>query len=436
VTFFPRRIVAATLVAIAPLLAAITPAAAQTVSGRLTTSVYVYERSDSAHASSDQAHLYQGLLFSLKQSALTLHAYGQVDGDVSNSLAGDGKFRMFQLYLDWQPAGTAQIKIGRQAVFAGAGVGTVDGVGARVRPLPWLGVKAFAGGLVPANQRFAIADDLSSHHAWGGQIQLTPDPSLRGSLSYARKRQDRATYSTVRSDSLGNLFTQEIDGSDRAYELASADVGWSLTPRTDLYGRADLDVYSLEPSRAEVSARSNVTPRIVLTGAYTFRSPRMPWNSIFAVFNTEDNHEIEGDVSYRVLPLLRVYAEAGGILYSGDQSFRSTLGVDMGYAGLSWLHRSGFGGDLEGLNASLYRPLEHGRITPNLQISWASYRAEPGSGNQSSLFSGAAGVLVEPVKGISVDSEVQVLHNPHYDDDVRFLFRLQYWFFKKLGGTP
>jgi hypothetical protein len=186
-------------------------------------------------------------------------------------------------------------------------------------------------------------------------------------------------------------------------------------------------------SRAEFSARSEVSSGVVLNGSYTFRSPRLPWNSIFSAFDVKDNHEIEGGIYYRYKPSLRFYGNAAGILYSDDdESLRFTLGAECNYGALSLVNRSGYAGSLNGVNASLYYPLQQGKILPSAQLSWASYKLDANANDRESLFSGAAGLLVRPWNVLTLDSQLQYLHNRYYSNDLRFLVRLQYWFFTKV----
>ena len=124
------------------------------------------------------------------------------------------------------------------------------------------------------------------------------------------------------------------------------------------------------------------------------RSPRLPWNSIFSAFDVEDNHEVEGGIYYRYKPSLRFYGNASGIFYSGDESFRFTASSECNYGELSFVHRSGYAGNLNGANVSLYYPLQQGKITPSVQLSWASYKLDAKANERESLFSGAAGLLV------------------------------------------
>jgi len=410
---------------------------AQTLSGRLTSSFYAYERSDSSAFTSNDVRAYQAFQFDFAGKNFVVRTYGQLDRDFDSKLAGDGKARLYNFYLDWKNLGQrVDVQIGRQPIFGGVAVGAIDGAQIKVRAAHWLRLKAFGGGLLPSDRRIKLTDDFDKNFMAGGQASLKPNDDWNVSVSFFEKRQLRPGYETLRADSIGNVFTQFVEPSDRAYRLGAVDASWYASAKTSFYGRSDYDFHAEQITRAELSLRSEVSSQTVLNGSYTFRSPRLPWNSIFAAFNVEDNHEVEGGVYYQHKPSLRFYGNAAGIFYSGgDNSLRFTVGTDVKYGGLNFVHRTGYAGSLDGINASCYYPTHDGKLMPSLQLSWATYKLDSEQSERESLYSGAAGVLVRPVKTVTIDGQLQLLRNRYYSNDVRFLLRLQYWFFNKLGAA-
>ena len=408
---------------------------AQSLSARLTTSLYVLERADSTDQESTHARGYQAFQLSLAKNNISIHTYGQVDGDFNTQLAGDAKLRMYNLYLEWQNrASWGGIRVGRQPIFAGVAVGTVDGAQVKLRLARWLRIKGFGGGLLPADQEFGFIDDVDVNYMVGGQAVILPASEARVSLSFLNKRQSREGFNTLRADSIGSVFTQFVNPSDRALQLASIDASWAIHPKTSLRGRGDYDFYGQRVTRGEVSLRSDLSPKFAVIGGYTYRFPRLPWNSIFSVFNVEENHEVEAEIYYRHTPSLRFYGSGAGIFYSDDESYRATAGAETNFGSVSYVHRGGFAGALDGINASAYYPLRRGRVTPMAQLSWASYKPDSDLESRESLFTGIAGVTVRPVKKFTVDGQVQVLSNRFYSSDLRFLVRLQYWIFEDFGA--
>ncbi|MGH7495278.1 MAG: hypothetical protein ACREOO_23155 [bacterium] len=409
---------------------------AQTLSGRLTSSLYAFQRSDSINIESSSARGYQAYQIDFSTKNILVRSYGQFDTDFSTPLAGDGKARMYNLYLEWKNiAQRVDVQFGRQPVFGGVAVGTIDGAQIKVRAAPWLRLKAFGGGLLPADQRVKVIDDFDQNYMAGGQAVWTPKTDLNLSLSFFDKRQLRPGYDAQRADSVGNVFTLYVEPTDRASRLGSLDASWFVNAKTSLYARSDYDFHAEELARGDLSVRAEISPEMILTGNYIYRSPRLPWNSIFSAFNVEDNHEVEGGFYYQYRPSLRLYGNAAAIFYSGDESLRLTVGTELKYGGVSYVHRGGYAGNLDGLNASFYYPTRRNQFMPSVQLSWATYKLDGDAPERESLFSGAAGLLVRPMKKLTLDGQFQLLHNRYYKNDVRFMFRLQYWFFTKLSAA-
>lgn len=404
----------------------------QTLSGRLTSSFYSFERSDTSNVTSTHARGFQGFQLDYRSKNILLRSYGQFDGDFNTQLAGDGKVRLYNLFLQYNsPDRRLLVKLGRQPVFGGFTFGTVDGVQLRAKLTNWLRLKAFGGGLMPSDQRIKLIDDVENNHLLGGQATLQPRTDLRLRLSFMDKKRSRAGYTALRSDSVGNVFTQEINPTDQAYRLGTLDLSWQ-NQKTSIYARSDLDLYANKLSRAEVSVHSEVSAALTLSGAYTFRSPRLPWNSIFSVFDVENNHEIEGGFYYHRTPSLAVYFNAAGILYEEDSSLRGTLGFEANHLNLSYVHRSGYAGVLDGLNGAFSYPLRDGKLLPQVQLSWASYKVDENAAERETLLASAIGLLMRPHKFMTIDAHVQFLRNRFYSNDMRVLLRYQYWFFTNL----
>jgi len=407
---------------------------AQTFSGRTITSFYAYQRSDTVDVSSQQSRGYQGFQLNLRQKNLTLSTYGQVDYDFSTPLENDPKLRLFNLYLQWrQIARVAELKLGRMPVFAGVGVGTIDGAQLKIRLGKWGHVKAFGGGLLPPNQKLKVIDNLSDNYMAGGQFRVFPLHGLNVSLSYFNKRQQRASYYAERADSIGNVLKQFVEPSSNAFEFAALDASWLVTPVTSLYARGDYDFNGKKLTRVEFSFRTTVSTRLTLNGAYAYRSPRLPWNSIFSVFNTEENHEFEFGLFYRYRPGVQFFGNGAYIAYPDDSSLRLSLGLNVPIGSMSFVHRSGYAGDLQGLNLYLYRALQQGKLIPKLQFSWASYKLTSEASSRETLLSAAAGMRYRLANRWALDGEIQVLNNRYYSYDTRLLFRLQYRFFTRFG---
>lgn len=410
-------------------------AAAQTLSGRLTSSIYVFDRADSAGSRTSYGRAFQTVQVSHVTRRLGFHAYGQVDGDVAEPLTGDPKPRLYGLYAEWKDSACAtSVRLGRQPVFAAAGNGTLDGIRAGMKVTSRLRLVGFAGGLPPRDQAPRLTADPAHEYMAGAQVIVTPVADAHVSLSWYTKHQTRLSYTALRADSAGSLFTRTIRPTDSVENRGALDATWIAFRGTDVHGRADWDFLGTRVVRGELSARARVAPQATVSGMYSYRAPRLAANSIFSVFGGAASHELESRVSYRVHPPLAVGVEVAGIVTAGEVSFRSGLGLEADAGAVRWIHQSGFTGALDGIDASAQFALLGGRLVPALQFSWAAYRSGNTGGGRETALAETTRLTVRAHRDVSCDMEVQVLHNRYYTSDVRFLGRLQYAFFRRWGG--
>ncbi|KAA3658778.1 MAG: hypothetical protein DWQ10_10405 [Calditrichaeota bacterium] len=410
----------------------IATASAQTFSGRVTSSFYAYERADSIDNTSTHARGYQGFQFDYRTKNILLRTFGQVNSDFNTTLDGDGVLRMYSLYLQWRNfANRVDLKLGRQPVFGGISSGTFDGASVQLKAAKWLRFKAFGGGLLPATQEMKLIDDLDKNFLMGGQISYIPNNDLIINASYNLKRQNRLGYNTRRSDEYGNVYTAFIEPREQEYQLVSLDGYWSAKKNLTVFTRHDFDLNHDQLTRSEFNVNAAVNEKISLTGTYLFRSPLLPANSIFSVFNIATNSEVEGGINYRMNQKLSFYVNSAAIMYDADNSLRTTLGVTRGNNSVQYFLRRGYAGIMDGFNLSSWYPMLGGKLLPNLMISWAKYKIDEDVEDSINLFSGSLGVTYKPVRSISVSSQVFLLSNKFYEKDYRFIMRLQYWFFMR-----
>ncbi|KAA3612305.1 MAG: hypothetical protein DWQ05_20115 [Calditrichaeota bacterium] len=405
---------------------------AQTFSGRVTSSFYAYERADSIDVSSTHARGYQGFQFDYRTKNLLLRTFGQVNSDFNTTIDGDGVLRMYNLYLQWSNiAKRVDLKLGRQPVFGGINSGTFDGFQVKVKATKWLKFKAFGGGLLPATQEMKIIDDLDKNFLVGGQISYLPKSDLQVNASYNLKRQNRPGYNTRRSDEFGNVYSTFIEPREQEYQFVSLDGYWTAKKDLTLFTRHDFDLNHENLTRSEFNVNAALNEKISITGTYLFRSPLLPANSIFSVFNVADNSEYEAGINYRLNQRMSVYLNSAAIVYESDESIRSTIGLTHGNNSVQYFLRRGYAGVMDGFNLSSYYPLMGGKLMPNVMISWASYKIDENVDEGINLFSGSFGLAYKPIRSVSVSTQLYLLSNKYYDNDYRFLMRLQYWFFVK-----
>jgi len=322
------------------------------------------------------------------------------------------------------------LKLGRFAVYSGVGVGTIDGAFINAKILKSLSANVYGGFLPPAEQKFGITSDAKNNFMFGGQLKFSRD-DLNASVSYFNQHRKPKPYSTLRADSLGDVFIQEINPTSSQYQIISADVGYDFSI-FEFYSRADFDLNKSKFSRGEVSLGVNLTNRLKLNACYDYRDPRIPVNSIFSVFNYGVTKEIEVGVNYKISSLLRVIVGFSNVNYVDEKSQRIIFGFDAGYGSVNLAKRIGYAGELDGISAQFYYPMFGDRFIPNVGLSYASYKLSDAVEKEKDLIL-SLGANYKLNKSFSFDIQGQYLRNKFYKSDFRFFIKLNYWLFTNIG---
>ncbi|HMK38547.1 MAG TPA: hypothetical protein VK569_04345, partial [Bacteroidota bacterium] len=184
-----------------PLLLLVAPSTpAQLVNGRLTTSFYTFERFDTVGTSNTYLRAYQSVQLSVVQQDFSLNTYFQGAVNGTNEFGDNGVVRFYNLYLRWANIGKMlDLSLGRQAVYAGAGNGTIDGLTARARILKDQITLTGYGGATVADEYTGVRKDWHDNLDFGGQVITTLIPGARVGLSYMNMREQADPYWTLRA---------------------------------------------------------------------------------------------------------------------------------------------------------------------------------------------------------------------------------------------
>ena len=105
---------------------------AQTISGRLSTSVYSWQQRNIEDESAQHMRAYQLAQFSVANlglQGLSFHTYLNVSHDLGEEAVNDPRMWLYNCYLNYKTLNNAlDIGIGRQRIYAGVGYGTIDGL--------------------------------------------------------------------------------------------------------------------------------------------------------------------------------------------------------------------------------------------------------------------------------------------------------------------
>ena len=409
-------------------------APAQLVNGRFTTSFYTFQRFDTVGTSRTYLRAYQSAQLSMAQNDFSIHAYLQGSVNGTNQFGDNGNVRFYNLYLRWANIGKAvDLNLGRQAVYAGVGNGTIDGLTARARI--WndqITVTGYGGATV--NDGYTgIRKDWHDNLNLGGQVVTTLVPGARIGLSYMNKREEADPYWTLRArDTTFTPVPYYIANESVARQLGSADASWWYGDVVSVYGRYDYDFNYSETSRGQGSIRVNVTPAVALTGDYVYRKPQISFNSIFSAFTMNATSQVEGGVEYGFSPLLRAFGKLGVVSYTDTTSMTWTFGFNTGYGSVSYSGSNGFAGALQSFSVMGAYPCTGSIVVPSLGLTYTSYRlsAEDEKDNALAVLVGAT---VRPVRNFTFDVQGQWMKNRLYDRDMRLQVKLMYWFAERVS---
>jgi hypothetical protein len=412
-------------------LIGVLPASAQLVTGRLTTSFYTWERFDSAASSTVYLRGVQTVQLSFARENLSLHTY------LSGAMMTDQDAfttRVYNFYLRWASIGRAlDLNLGRQAVYAGVGSGTIDGLSAKLHLFKDRVTVFGFGGAAPAIGYRGLRSNFSDNLSLGGQIVTTALPGARIGLSYLNRKEERDPYWTLRArDTAYTPVPYYVTFEPEAEELLGGDLYYSYGEVVSVYGRVDHDLKNEEMSRLQGSVRVSATDRLAFTAEYLHRLPRIRFNSIFSTFVRNAVDEIEGGAEYALSPLTTVFARVAGVTYEGEKSARWTAGLNSNYGSLSYSGSNGYAGELQSVSAQGFYPLVEGRVVPGAGLSWASFRITAGE-EKMDAWSGSIGAVVRPTQSVSIDLQGQWLSNPIYSSDLRLFLKVNYWFKEQLG---
>jgi len=424
------------------LVCGLSAAPAQLVNGRFTTSLYTFERFDTVGSSTTYVRAFQTAQLSVAEGDLSFHTYviGAMNG--AGAFGDNGRVRLYNLYMRWANIGSiGELSLGRQAVYAGAGNGTIDGLSARVRLLDdQITVRGHAGSTV--NQDFSgLRKNWHDNLSFGGQIMTTALQDARIGLSYLNRREQQDPYWTLRTrDTTFTPVPYYVAPLPENEERVSADVAYAFGELVTVYGRYDYDVLYRNTARGQGAVRVTVSPALALTGEYIYRKPRVSFNSIFSAFTLNAVSEIEGGVEYSLKPMpgrfgglpLFLFAKLGYVSYSDDKSMRWTVGWSTTYGSMSYSHGSGYAGDIHSFNVQGSYPLFDRVLVPTVGLSMARYRLSADAPSEDALAI-LAGATVRPLKQFSFDVQGQWMKNKLYDRDMRLQVRLNYWFAERIS---
>lgn len=409
---------------------------AQMINGRFVTSAYGWERQMKDGASTSHLRAYENVQLNIGTGDISFHTYLQGYTDLGDGIEGDPGLRVYNAYLRIKNLfDVFDVKIGRQALFAGVSYGTIEGAQVKAHVADGVEVMAYGGGLTPPGQtvEYMFTENLEDNWQLGGQVLLYLLKDTKIGLSYMNRHRETHAFYAWRPDEQMDLQETLIDYGSRANQYGSLNVAHS-SGNMWLYGRFDYDFNFERASRAEVAGTYQVMPTLGLSLSLAHREPVIAWNSYFALLEASAHQEAVLGVDYQLHPRLTLMARASTVMYEDDNAFRVSLGAANKYASLMYTKDVSYDGDLDGFNLHFTYPLWKGMVTPHVGAVYSTYALAENLndatnwGDRASTWVGVGGVTVRPHKTVSFDVQGQYMTNRIYKSDMRVFARVNYWF--------
>ena len=431
------------LVVISLVIASVAGAFGQRLTARFVSSAYAWERQDTIGASSQHLFGYQTVQLAIAGERYSFNTYLQGFNDFAGPTKNEGTLRFYNFFFKASNIGNiADVSLGRQAIFAGVGTGTVDGGLASLKFLDSrIKVVGYYGSLPSDRYKLALIGNASDNYMTGGQVVASPADFAQISVSYMQKHILPETYIGIRRDSLFNPYPIEIKPSAAAEEYVSGDINLEYRDVISGYGRYDYDLLSDKNSRMQFFTRISpfgslnvkALEPLSITGEYIQRDPRLLYNSIFSVFTYNSLKEYEVGAEYALGPKWQVFAKYGAVSYSDATQNQVTVGVNGGHVSFSITRDNGDGGELSAASLNLGYPVFEGKLTPTLLLGYAHYKLSEYSSKLDDALSIAVGGVYRPSRVFSVDAQAQWIENKIYSSDMRFFVRVNYYLSQQLG---
>ena len=399
----------------------------QSVNGRLTSSVYSFERFSVPGVSKMYLRAYELISLNVKRDNYSLRTYFNFETDLSKDLKTDPRLRVYNFFLEARDVyEVLSFRLGRQPMINSVVGGLFDGVNATVSKGDYK-FNAYYGGNVPAYQKFEMTDDWEHDFILGGKFTTTALKDFRISLGYVNKNFKPQEYNAIRLDEELNPITVLIRNKSNQYQFASAEVSYEMKNFFSIDTRYDFDLNYSTTSKVEFYGNYDQIKNLKLNVYYNYREPKVRYNSIFSVFDYGNTQEIEAGGDYTLCKDLTVTGKYGYVKYKDENSQRATIGLSTNLGTISYRKGMGYAGELDAVSAYTAYTFFAGLFTPSIGLAYTSYKLSKDA-EKNNLVTLLVGCNIRPYRTLSFDVQGQLMDNKIYKNDYRFFFKLNYWF--------
>jgi hypothetical protein len=400
----------------------------QTINGRFTSALYTFERFDTLNNSATYARTFQLLYLTFGSKNVSLKTYMNLESDISESLAYDPRYRMYNFYLDVRNLfEVLYLKLGRQPVYNTIGSGVFDGL---TLGLNYKGfdVSGYYGGNVPAYQKFEFTDDINNDFVAGANLTVFAITNTRIALRYVSKNFKNIAYTTTRLDQNLNTIEQyQINNTSQQFEYVSADVSYSQPKSFRIDTRYFYDLNYSSTSRFEISGRYDGVENLGLTAYYNYRKPLVRYNSIFSIFDFQNSQEIEAGAEYLIDNTYKLIGRFANVSYEDESSQRLSVGLSSRFGTIIGRKTFGYAGELDAISFYTAQTVLEGLLTPSFSVAFSRYKLSTDI-SRNEMLTLLLGCNIRPIRTLSFDVQGQYLNNKIYNNDFRLFAKLNFWF--------
>ena len=399
----------------------------QSLNGRFSSSIYTFERFDTAGASNTQARTFQMLSFNFGKDKIWLRSNLNLESDIAGSLKSDPRLRFYNLYVDLQNLwDVITLKLGRQPLYNSVAGGIFDGASVGINRSGYK-LLFYYGGNVPAYQKLEIIDNWSDNYLLGGEFTIYALTDWRFSAKYINKNFASQSYTATRLDPDLNPINVLIENKSNQYQFLSGEVSYHKQKSYSVNARYDYDINFQTTSRGELSGRYEGIKNLGFNLYYNYREPKIRYNSIFSVFDYGNTWEIEAGADYLIDNKYTLLGKFANVAFKGETSQRLTLGISSPYGSITGRKNFGYAGEMDAISFYNAFAALDGLFTPSFGFSYTRYKLVK-DGPSNELYSLLAGTNFRPFRTLSFDIQGQYLNNKIYKNDWRLFFKLNFWF--------
>ena len=399
----------------------------QSLNGRFSSSIYTFERFDTAGASNTQARTFQMLSFNFGKDKIWLRSNLNLEADIANKLKSDPRLRFYNLYVDLQNLwNVVTLKLGRQPLYNSIAGGVFDGATVGLNHKGYK-LQFYYGGNVPAYQKLEIIDNWSDNYLLGGEFTIYALTDWRFSAKYINKNFASQSYTAQRLDPDLNPINVLIENKSNQYQFLSGEVSYHKQKYYSVNARYDYDINFQTTSRGELSGRYEGIKNLGFNLYYNYREPKIRYNSIFSVFDYGNTWEVEAGADYLIDNKYTLLGKFANVAFKGETSQRVTLGISSPYGSITGRKNFGYAGEMDAISFYTAFATLEGLFTPSFGFSYTRYKLVKDDPSNT-LVSLLAGTNFRPFRTLSFDIQGQFISNKIYKNDWRLFFKLNFWF--------